>query len=109
MIFLCCVMRKQRVKKISRTVYNVILESFRAKRAAIIYNPVARSLSRSMHLLERAVAALSREGIDAHLVATTAPRSAGLQARREIEAGCDLIIAAGGDGTINEIADGMLH
>lgn len=87
----------------------MILECFRATRAAIIYNPVARSLSRNMHLLERAVATLAREGIAAHLVATTAPRSAGSQTRREIEAGCDLIIAAGGDGTINEVADGMLH
>ena len=52
----------------------MILESFRATRAAIIYNPVARSLSRNIHLLERAVAGLAREGIEAHLVATTAPQ-----------------------------------
>lgn len=87
----------------------MILESFRAKRAAIIYNPIARSLSRSLPVLAGAVAALGRDGIEAHLVATTAPGSAGLQARREIEAGCDLIVAAGGDGTINEVASGMLH
>jgi len=93
----------------AKRVYNVILESLRAKRAAIIYNPVARSLSRSMHLLERAVAVLGRQGIEAHLVGTTAPASAGSQTRREIEAGCDLIIAAGGDGTVNEVANGMLH
>ena len=90
-------------------VYNVILESFHAKRAAIIYNPVARNLSRSMPVLERAKAALAREGIEAHLVATTAPGSASVQVRQEIEADCDLIVAAGGDGTINEVANGMLH
>ncbi len=43
------------------------------------------------------------------LVPTTAPGSASLQARQQIENGCDLIIAAGGDGTINEVANGMLH
>jgi diacylglycerol kinase (ATP) len=90
-------------------VYNVILESLRAKRAAIVYNPVARSLSRSLPLLDRAVAALARHGVEAYLVSTTAPGSAGGQVRREIDAGCDLIVAAGGDGTINEVANGMLH
>jgi diacylglycerol kinase (ATP) len=87
----------------------VILESLRAKRAAIIYNPVARSLSRNMHLLERAVAVLDRQGIEGRLIGTTAPGSASGQARHEIEDGCDLIIAAGGDGTVNEVANGMLH
>ena len=32
-----------------------------------------------------------------------------MQARWQIEAGCELIFVAGGDGTINEVANGMLH
>ncbi len=87
----------------------VKLESFSARRAAIIYNPVARGLSRHMPTLQRATALLQRQGIEAKLVATTAPGSAGAQTRREIEAGCDLIVTAGGDGTINEVIEGMLH
>lgn len=51
---------------------------------------------------------LDRQGIVAKLVPTHAPGTAGAQARQEIENGCDLIIAAGGDGTINEVANGML-
>lgn len=85
------------------------LESFHAKRAAIIYNPVARGLSRRQHLLQRTTALLGRQGIEASLIPTTGPGSATAQARRQIEGGCDLIIAAGGDGTINEVANGMLH
>jgi diacylglycerol kinase (ATP) len=85
------------------------LESFRANSAAIIYNPVARTLSRNRHLLQRSIEALAAQGIAAKLVATTGPNSAGAQARVQINAGCDLILAAGGDGTINEVANGMLH
>jgi YegS/Rv2252/BmrU family lipid kinase len=85
------------------------LESFSAKRAAILYNPVARKLSRSQHLLQRTIETLRHQGVEATLVATTGPGSASLQAKRQIDAGCDLILAAGGDGTVNEVAAGMLH
>jgi len=85
------------------------LELFRAKSAAIIYNPVARTISRNLHLLQRSIETLAAQDISAKLVATTGPNSAGVQARQQIEAGCDLIIAAGGDGTINEVANGMLN
>jgi YegS/Rv2252/BmrU family lipid kinase len=87
----------------------VSLEPFQAKRAAVIYNPIARGVARRQHLLQRTIALLARQGTDANLIATTGPGSASTQARRAIEAGCDLIIAAGGDGTINEAANGMLH
>jgi YegS/Rv2252/BmrU family lipid kinase len=86
-----------------------VLELNRAKSAAIIYNPVARTIARNLHQLQRSIEALSRLDIDARLVATTGPNSAGVQARQQIEEGRDLIIAAGGDGTINEVANGMLH
>jgi diacylglycerol kinase (ATP) len=85
------------------------LESLHAKRAAIIYNPVARGLSRRLHLLQRTIALLARQGIEATLISTNGPGTAGVQTRQLIESGCDLIIVAGGDGTINEAADGMLR
>lgn len=85
------------------------METYRANCAAIIYNPVARTLSRNRHLLQRSIETLRDQGIETRLVATTAPNSAGAQARQQIESGCDLILAAGGDGTINEVASGMLH
>lgn len=85
------------------------LETFHARRAALIYNPIARTLSRHPHSLQRTTEILARHGINATPVATTGPGSATAQARAQVEAGCDLIIVAGGDGTINEAANGMLH
>lgn len=40
---------------------------------------------------------------------TTGPCVAGAIAREHINRGADLILAAGGDGTINEVAEGMVH
>jgi diacylglycerol kinase family enzyme len=40
---------------------------------------------------------------------TTGPETAGAIAREHIDRGADLVIVAGGDGTINEAAEGMLH
>jgi YegS/Rv2252/BmrU family lipid kinase len=85
------------------------LESLHAKRAALIYNPIARGLSRSRYSLQSSTEALQRQGISVVLEATRGPGTAAAQVQHLIEAGCDLIIAAGGDGTINEVANGMLH
>jgi diacylglycerol kinase family enzyme len=41
-------------------------------------------------------------------IATNAPRSAGKLAAQAIAEGADLVVAAGGDGTINETAEGVL-
>ena len=40
---------------------------------------------------------------------TTGPATAGAIAREQIACGADLIVVAGGDGTVNEAAEGMLH
>jgi diacylglycerol kinase (ATP) len=85
------------------------LENTHAKRAALIYNPIARGIARNRHSLQRTTAVLNKQGIDTILVPTSGPGSAASQVRAQIDAGCDLIIVAGGDGTINEAANGMLH
>lgn len=82
---------------------------FDAKRAAVIYNPVARTISRRKYSLQRSIQQLANQGISTNLIGTRAPGSAVEQTREQIEAGCDLIVVAGGDGTINEVAQGMLH
>lgn len=58
-------------------------------------------------LLHRASRALARAGHEVSLVPTTGPRTAGGIARRSVADGATLILAAGGDGTINEVVDGM--
>src|SRR5450755_139479 len=55
-----------------RVAYNVSLDSLHAKRAAIIYNPVARGISKRRNLLQSIVATLAAQGTEAKLVATEA-------------------------------------
>jgi diacylglycerol kinase (ATP) len=55
------------------------------------------------------VAILRAAGHDVTVAPTTGPNTAGAIARAHIDAGATLVVGAGGDGTINEIAEGMAH
>ncbi|KRN33308.1 diacylglycerol kinase [Weissella halotolerans] len=77
------------------------------KRARIIYNPtsgreaIRRDLVEILDVYEQA-------GYETSAFATTAaPNSAQNEATRAALAGFDLIVAAGGDGTINEVVNGI--
>jgi diacylglycerol kinase (ATP) len=78
------------------------------KTASIIFNPVSGGgkSSRVKHL-EEARTILAAAGIDADLRPTSAPGHAGEIAARAIADGSQLIIGCGGDGTLNEIINGM--
>jgi YegS/Rv2252/BmrU family lipid kinase len=62
-----------------------------------------------MAQLDRAVQVLERNGHKVTAAPTTGPGTAGGIARDHIARGAALIIAAGGDGTINEVVEGMVH
>jgi diacylglycerol kinase (ATP) len=59
--------------------------------------------------VQRAAEILRRDGYEVTVAPTTGPQTAGAIARGHIDDGAELIVGAGGDGTINEIAEGMAH
>jgi diacylglycerol kinase family enzyme len=77
---------------------------------ALIYNPCAGGLrGRGARLVGRVLAALHDGGHRATAFPTDGPGSAGDIAKARIHAGADLILALGGDGTLNEILPGIVH
>jgi len=60
-------------------------------------------------LIERLAGILKKNGHNLTVAPTTGPATAGALAREHVSRGADLVIAAGGDGTINEVAEGVMH
>jgi diacylglycerol kinase (ATP) len=54
-------------------------------------------------------AAFARVGVDCDLVLTTAPTIATREAREAAENTYDAVVAAGGDGTVNEVVNGLIQ
>ena len=71
----------------------------------IIYNPAAGQRRRQR--LNRALAWLDRHGCTHAVAETTHPGHAAALARTAAAAGATLVVAAGGDGTIAEVAAGL--
>src|SRR3972149_90539 len=78
------------------------------RNAALIYNPAAgRGRRRGERGAASAPPPLAPYGVRVTRIPTPGPGSATELAREEVAAGRDLIIACGGDGTINEVVNGM--
>ncbi|MHB8652745.1 MAG: diacylglycerol/lipid kinase family protein [Terriglobia bacterium] len=78
------------------------------KSATIIYNPTAgwRPRKRERQVRE-AASSLETQGISVQIVPTTGPDTARGLARDAVARGEELIVVCGGDGTINEVINGI--
>ena len=76
------------------------------KRARIIYNPTSGREAIRKHLPE-VLEILENAGYETSAHATTGEGDATEAAKLAVERRYDLVVAAGGDGTINEVVNGM--
>lgn len=77
--------------------------AFRA-RLLIVLNPTAGHLRR--RYIDTVVIALQARGVDVQIYETRFPGDA-VQALPELAQGYDIVVAAGGDGTVNEVLNGL--
>ncbi len=78
------------------------------KKGTLIYNPVAGGRpARREREVRAAVAVLHEAGLEIELAPTTGPAMAHELAQAAIAGGADVVLACGGDGTINEVVNGV--
>ena len=73
-----------------------------------IFNPYSGSNRKNPYLRDRTLAFIAQEKLDATLVSTERPRHATELAQQAVAEGCGLVVAIGGDGTMNEVASGLV-
>lgn len=80
----------------------------RFTRAVLIFNPAARRMqARSGRLLQQVLSGLTAEGLNVQVTPTSGPGDATRLAREALAARCDVLVACGGDGTVNEVVGGV--
>jgi diacylglycerol kinase (ATP) len=79
----------------------------RQKRATIIYNPMSGRPGRRAEDVRMMIGLLCDHQIEAQVSATAGPDDASKLAREAVAAGADIIISYGGDGTLNEVIQGV--
>lgn len=86
-----------------------MLPNVSIRKAALIYNPEAgRKRARRERDVAAATEVLAATGVQVLAVPTRAAGLAAGQAAEAVAAGCDLVIACGGDGTVNEVLQGTM-
>nr|WP_290223907.1 diacylglycerol kinase family protein [Trichocoleus desertorum] len=79
------------------------------KRASLIMNPVSGTDEPNPMKLPDLLAALEAEDIRADLAFTKPDESPALLAQRAVEEAYDMVIVGGGDGTVSEVAKGLIR
>jgi YegS/Rv2252/BmrU family lipid kinase len=74
-----------------------------------VFNPKSGRPRRNAPVLPLLRAFISARALDADLVCTEGPGHATEIARDAVAAGCLRVVAVGGDGTVNEVAQALIH
>jgi diacylglycerol kinase (ATP) len=77
--------------------------------AVIIYNPAAGRAIRKQQQFSQAVATFAAAGWHTRVAATGGEGEAIDLARAAVDSGADVVVAAGGDGTVNEVVQALAH
>jgi diacylglycerol kinase (ATP) len=77
-------------------------------KACFVFNPTSGRNRRRPGLVDAIEAFTARHGIDAFVRSTRARSHATQLAREAVDAGCTHVIAVGGDGTLNEVAQALV-
>jgi diacylglycerol kinase family enzyme len=79
------------------------------RRVALIYNPASgQQSSRHRAAIDKVLATLHAVGIETQALETRGPGDASARAWEAIHAGCDTILACGGDGTVHEVLQSLV-
>jgi YegS/Rv2252/BmrU family lipid kinase len=76
-------------------------------RAMIVFNPSAGQAASLHHALQEATDVWRAKGWSVHLEPTTCAGDGIRLAREAAKQGYDIVVAAGGDGTVNEVVNGL--
>ena len=78
------------------------------KRILFLINPISGGISKK-HLPELIQKHLDHNKFDDEIRYWTDEKNATEMTRSAVKEGFDVVVAAGGDGTINQVADGLRH
>ena len=77
------------------------------KRVTIIFNPMSGRPGRRAENVQLMIRLLSKRGVTAEAHPTAGPDDATRLAREAVASGSEIIVGYGGDGTLNEVIQGM--